>query len=134
MRRININLIALILILMQSGNIFAASNPIAQNNNDEDLLIKFSREEIVMLKKENINEYNFLKACTKNAFYITSVPHKKINNGGVKVSNVNIPNIDNINFHELNIEIKEKNYQYFIINNGNKLLVVKSKEDILKNK
>ena len=108
-----------------------ASAVVAQNNNDADLLVKYSKEEITTLKKENIKEYNYLKACTKNAFYVTTAPKKKVQSMGAKVGKVSIPDVRNINFHALNIVVKEKNYQYFVINDSDKLLVVKSKEDIL---
>ncbi len=88
---------------------------------DKRLLKKFSQEELNNMTEEEIK---FNTYCIQNAFFISDFPEEKTNdqaiNGARKIDDVN-----NINFFELNIPLKEDAYQYFRILGSDKLLSVK---------
>lgn len=109
---------------------FAA--PVFAQTNDNDLLVKFSSDEIENLKNNNVEEYQFLKHCVKNAFYLNPIPTEKMTSGQTRIGSITIKDIDNINFFELNVELIQDDYQFFAIQGTDKMLVVKSKDHIVK--
>jgi hypothetical protein len=52
--------------------------------------------------------------------------------GQTRIGSITINDIKNINFFELNIEIIQDDYQFFAIQGTDQMLVVKSKDHILK--
>jgi len=99
---------------------------------DKALLVKFSKEELTTLKKENPKEYSYLVFCVNNAFYIAEMPEEKIKANPTKFGEITIKNINKINFFDLGITIQEKDYQSFVIKGTKKILIVKSREHILR--
>lgn len=113
--------------------IFCAFSLQAQSNNsDEKLLKKYSKKELSALKTDNPTEYEFAKYCINNAFYIGESSKEKIAINPNEYGKIKLKSLSNINFFELDIELKQSNYQAFIINGTSKVLMVKSKDFILK--
>jgi len=98
---------------------------------DNQLLAKYSKKELKKLKKEQPQEYDFAKYCVDNAFYIASLSKEKNAANPVKYGEITINDISNINFFELNIELKQSDFQTFVIKGANKLLIIRSKDFIL---
>lgn len=98
---------------------------------DSRLLVKYSVEELNKIEKENPSEIRFLLHCIESAQYITPFPEGK--EGAVEIiGEMEVKDINNINFFELNVELIQDNYQYYTIKDSNMLLVIKSKVHILK--
>jgi len=102
------------------------------NNSDNKLLVKYTQKELKKLKKHNPQEYEFARYCVDNAFYVAPSSKEKIADNTHKYGKINIKDISNINFFELNINLIQEKNQVFVINNSTKVLIVKSKEQILK--
>ena len=111
---------------------FSGSMLFGQNTEfDSRLLVKYSVEELNNIEKENPSEIRFLLHCIESAQYITPFPEGK--EGAVEIiGEMEIRDINNINFFELNVELIQDNYQYYAIKDSNMLLVIKSKDHILK--
>ena len=113
--------------------VFVFANAYSQNTStDKDLLVKYSEEQLAVLKKQNIDEYEYLKYCARNSFYLSPIPTEKMTSGQTRIGSITINDIKNINFFELNIEIIQDDYQFFAIQGTNQMLVIKSKDHILK--
>ena len=106
---------------------------IAQNNKvDKRLLAKYTAEEVKAIKAESPEEYKFITYCIENAFYITEMPAEKIKANPSNFGEITIKNVSKINFYDLNIPLKENDYQSFLIKGTKKVLMVKSKVHILR--
>jgi len=106
---------------------------VAQNNKiDKRLLVKYSTEELTAIKAEKPAEYSYINHCIENAFYIAEMPVEKIKANASHFGEISIKNIKKINFYDLNIDIKENDYQTFVIKGTTKVLMVKSKTHILR--
>ncbi len=106
---------------------------LAQNNKtDKRLLAKYTVEELKTIKAENPKEYKFINYCIENAFYIAEMPQEKVKANPSKFGEVSIKNISKIDFYQLNIDLKENDYQSFVIKGTKKILIVKSKNHILR--
>lgn len=113
--------------------IAASLSIIAQNNKiDKRLFAKYTSEEVKAIKAENPEKYTFLTYCIENAFYIAEMPAEKIKANPTNFGEITIKNINKINFYQLGIEIKENDYQSFVIKDTKKVLMVKSKTHILR--
>ena len=105
-----------------------SSQFIAQKSADL-LLAKYTKEEIKKMKKSQPEKYEFLRFCTTDGFYFVDIPEKK--NFKNRISgNVKIDNIKEFNFLELNIDFLQDDYKYYIVDEKNVLLVVKSIDHI----
>jgi hypothetical protein len=60
------------------------------------------------------------------------MPSEKIKANPSKFGEVTIKNIKKINFYQLNIDLKENDYQSFLIKDTKKVLMIKSKTHILR--
>lgn len=98
------------------------------NSSDSKLLVKYSQKELKALKKDKPQEYEFAKYCIDNAFYVGVSSKEKISTEPEKYGEVIIKDLANINFYELKIELKQSEYQAFVIKGTYKLLIVKSKD------
>ena len=96
-----------------------------------DRLIFYGQHKLKKLKKEAPQEYKFAKYCTDNAFYIAALSKEKVAANPTKYGEVTISDISKINFHELKIDLKQKDFQAFVIKGTNSLLIVRSKDYIL---
>ena len=121
------NTLLIIAFVATSFSVVAQSNEI-----DKRLLAKYTAEEINTVKTENPQEYKFLTYCIDNAFYIAEMPQEKIKANPSKFGEVSIKNIKKINFYDLNIPLKENDYQSFVIKGTQKVLMIKSKTHILR--
>lgn len=111
---------------------FSGSMLFGQNTEfDSRLLAKYSVEELDEIQKKSAMEIKFLTHCIENAHYTTVFPEGK--EGVVEITGeIEVRDINNINFYELNVELINDNYQYYTIKDSNMLLVIKSKDHILK--
>ena len=98
---------------------------------DSRLLVKYSVEELNNIEKENPSEIKFLLHCIESAQYITPFPEGKESAVEI-IGEVEIRDINSINFFELGVELIQDNYQYYTIKASDMLLVIKSKDHILK--
>ena len=111
---------------------FSGSMLFGQNTEfDSRLLVKYSVEELNKIEKENPSEIKFLLHCIESAQYITPFPEGKESAVEI-IGEVEIRDINSINFFELGVELIQDNYQYFTIKASDMLLVIKSKDHILK--
>jgi len=99
-------------------------------DSDNKLLAKYSQKELKKLKKNQPKEYVFAKYCADNAFYVAALSKEKVAKNPEMYGEVTIRDILNINFFQLNIELKQSEYQMFVIKDTEKLLMVKSKDFI----
>ncbi len=106
---------------------------IAQTNDvDKKLLSKYSIEELNTIKTEKPEEYKLLTYCIQSAWYIQALPKEKAKENPARVGSIKIKDINNINFYTLNIELIDNDYQFFAIEGTDKMLVVKSRQHIIK--
>ena len=104
----------------------------AQTNTfDDQLLERYSKQELNILKTENPTEYEFAKYCINNAYYIAATSPEKAANSKNGYGKIKIKDLSNINFFELNIDIEETEHQVFIIKGTSKIIIVKSRTHIL---
>ncbi len=101
----------------------------SQEKFDQRLLEKYNVEQLSKIQRENPSDLEFLTFCLDNAFYIAKHDPAKDNKDLIRIK---IADIDNINFASLGIDLQEKNYQYFLIEGLDKLLVLRSIEHIKK--
>ena len=105
----------------------------AQTDNiDQKLLVKYSKKELAVLKKEKPTEYEFAKYCIDHAFYIGKGSKEKIAASPTEYGTIKIKNLSDVNFFELNIELKQSDFQAFVINGTSKVIMIKSRDRILK--
>jgi len=123
--------IAIIILFVCSISMQAQSKDL-----DKQLLKKYSRKELASLKTDYTTEYEFAKYCVNNAFYIISSSKEKIaadiNKYGNLYGEIKINKLIDINFFDLNIDLNEQKHQPFIIKGTSNILVIKSKNQILK--
>ena len=106
---------------------------VAQSQNiDKRLLAKYSVEELDNIKTSSPKEYKILNHCLDNGWYLSALPTEKMKNNDGRIGSIVIKDIKKINFFELNIELIQDDYQFFAIEGTQQMLVVKSKDHILK--
>lgn len=98
---------------------------------DERLLTKYSNKELKLLQAENPEELKYLSFCIENAFYWEVVPQKKAQLKPEKFKKITLKNTSVTNFYLFDVKISDHTTQYFIVNESDRLLVVKSKAQIL---
>ncbi|MCB9188501.1 MAG: hypothetical protein H6600_04765 [Flavobacteriales bacterium] len=97
-------------------------NGIAQQSAfDNRLLVAFTEAEI---SEMDANTLAFNTYCIDNAFVIMPFPAEKEGDAAINGAR-NIPDLENINFFELNVDLKEDEYQYFKLLGTNKMLMIK---------
>jgi len=120
------------LLVVLISIIFSGSMLFGQNTDfDSRLLVKYSVEELNNIEKKNPSEIRFLLHCIESAQYITPFPEGKKDAVEI-IGEMEVRDINDINFFELNVELIQDNYQYYTIKDSNMLLVIKSKDHILK--
>jgi hypothetical protein len=78
------------------------------------------------LDAQSDQEIAFLEYMAQNAFVISDFPKEKADNTN-RYSSINL-DLDSVDdFFDLNIEMKENDFQYFRISGSDKMLVIKSK-------
>ena len=120
-------ILIVLISVMFSGSMFFGQN----TEFDSRLLVKYSVEELNKIEKENPSEIKFLLHCIESAQYITPFPEGKESAVEI-IGEVEIRDINSINFFELGVEFIQDNYQYYTIKASDMLLVIKSKDHILK--
>lgn len=98
---------------------------------DARLQIKYTQSELQELKQENQEELKFLNFCIDNAFTLMSLPEGKSGASEIR-GNVSIDDLNNINFFSLGYDLEEVNWQYYKIEGTNQMLVIFSREEIIK--
>jgi len=125
-----------IIITISLVIITIASSIAQEEKTDKRLEVKFSQDELVELKANNLVEYEFLRFCVKNAFTIFPMPKGKENVSEIQEA-IDIEDIENINFFNLGLSIEDEEWQYYPITGTDKLLVIYSRKTInekIKNK
>lgn len=84
------------------------------------------------MKKNNPSEYEFAKYCVNNAYYVANSSKEKVAKDPSSFGEISIKDLSNINFFELNIELKQSAFQAFVIKGTDKLLMVRSIDFIQK--
>ncbi len=108
--------------------IFFTSILFAQTSNDL-MLSKYSKVDIEYMKKNNPNEYKFIKYSSLSGYYFVDLPGKKKFNNRI-TGNVVIDDISEFNFLDLGIDFLKDDYKYYTVQNKKVLLVVKSIDHI----
>lgn len=107
---------------------------VAQKSNDVDkkLLAKYSLEELEEIKKSNESTYNFHVKVLSNGWYLTDFPKKKAQQSKGRYTDITLTQaeMDDFNMYQHNIELLENDYQYFRVNGGEKMLVIRSIDHI----
>lgn len=98
---------------------------------DVRLEAKYSKAELQTLKGNNQAELAYLNYCIDNAYTIMPFPEEKAAASELK-GVVQLTSLENINFFDLGLEIENENWQYYRIDGETKLLVIYSKEEILR--
>ena len=98
---------------------------------DERLLTKYSQQELNVLQTENPEELKYITYCIENAFYWGEVPQEKVKFYPDMFKEITLENTSTKNFYELDVKVLDDHSQYFIVNGSNRLLVVKSKAELL---
>jgi len=94
----------------------------AQNSTyDNRLLASFTEEEINEMDEETLA---FNTYCIENAFEVMPFPVEKEGDAAINGAR-NIADLENINFFELNVTLKEDQYQYFKLLGTDKMLMIK---------
>ena len=114
------NTLLIFMLVMSSFTLIAQNNKV-----DKRLLSKYSIEELNKIKSEDPKEFKFLNFCIENAFYIAEIPQEKIKANPTKFGEISIKNSSKINFYKLNVDLKENEYQSFVIKGTKKILIVK---------
>ncbi len=122
-----LRLLILSLVLALTSNVFAQSH-------DSRLEAKYSKDEILQMKTQSPEQYNALIFDLDKAWYVTDFPMEKAGKDD-RSKNIQLNDLENVNILALNIEILENDYQYFRINGGTKMLVIRSRKhiDMLRN-
>lgn len=92
-----------------------------QSDFDERLLAKFSIEE---LNAMDDNSLAFNTYCIESAFEIMPFPTEKEGDAAINGAR-NIADLESINFFELNVTLKEDQYQYFKLLGTDQMLMIK---------
>lgn len=95
---------------------------------EQALLSKYSQADLDQLKQDDPTEFEALKYETNHAWYIADFPVAKANDVKHRYEEVQLTSQVNINYHQLGFELKENDYQYFRINGGSKMLVLRSRD------
>ena len=91
---------------------------------DSRLLTKFSKDELKELKANDPEQYTFIYQCLDYGFYLANFNGKSLSKevrGEIEVADIN-----NINFFSLGLEPEENRYLYYKIKGHDKLLVIRS--------
>ena len=103
---------------------------LAQESDDLKLQTFMTIEEINSLKSDNPEEYKFLLFAFDNGWYLTDFPKQKEDHIKDQFKELKLQTTESINIFTLGLEIHDTDYQYFRINNGDKMLVIRSKNHI----
>lgn len=119
-------ILVVLLSVMFSGSMLFGQNA----EFDSRLLVKYTTEELHKINSENPAEIDYLTFCIEDAFYFGDAPESK-NKPEEIDGEINIVDMERVNFYDLDIKIIKNNYQYFKITNTKRLLIVRSRDQIL---
>lgn len=111
----------IITILTLLFTLFIGTGFAQQSNIDERLLVKFTQEELNSMDAEELELYSY---CIENAFEIMPFPAEKEGKSQFD-GTLKIENIESLNFFDLDISLKENQYQYYKLEGTNNMLVIK---------
>jgi hypothetical protein len=99
-------------------------------NLDELLSVKYSKKEIKTLKNSNIELYNsYLKSFTKGIILIPYDTELKAKGNKFETLKITTLQGSTFNYLEHKLELKNEN-QYFLINNGQTLLLIRGIQEL----
>jgi hypothetical protein len=110
------------------------SSAVMAQKHDGRLDVKYSKEDITKMMKDAPDQYQSLIFDLDKAWYVTDFPKEKAGQSD-RSKAIQLNDIENVNILELNIEILDNDYQYFRINGGDRMLVIRSRKhiDMLRN-
>ncbi len=115
--------IAIIIFVLLAGS----GVIMAQGEIDDRLYDKFSKKELANMSNSDISYWTYI---LDNGYYLTDVPKGK--DTGSRVGKVSIKDLDNINLFQLGLSPIDNDYQYFLIEGTDKMLVIRSHNHIKK--
>ena len=98
---------------------------------DNRLHVRYNSQELKAMQVENPQELEYLTYCIENAFYVSDIPQEKVDANPERFKEINLQSSTITNFYELDLQIEPHTAQYLIIKGTSKLLMVKSKDQIL---
>ncbi|MES2588899.1 MAG: hypothetical protein V4622_07960 [Bacteroidota bacterium] len=101
---------------------FIGSSVVFSQEIDNRLLKKYSKTELINIKKNDVQEYNFLVKAVKEGVYVSNIPTSK----GKRITYDGTLNIDpnqDHTFISLEKEITDE-YQFYRIEGTQKMLVI----------
>lgn len=96
---------------------------------DARLLSKFSEIELIQMEKNNSETLKYWNFFAANAFQIIALPSQKSNAHEIR-GQVKIIDLNNVNIFDMKLYPLPKDYQYYRIEESNKLLVIFSEEQL----
>ena len=111
----------IIALLLLSTVFFSQSN----TDFDNRLLVKFTKAELIEMKKNQPDRLENYEYCLDNASYFVDVPKGKDYKHRI-TKELEIKDVNNYNIYALDITPLENDYQYFSVKDKNILLVLKS--------
>lgn len=101
-------------------------------NVDEKLSAKFSKEEVNEMKKSDVSTYNFHVKVISNGWYLTDFPKQKAQQSKGRYTDITLSQaeLNDFNIYKHDIELLENDYQYFRVNGGEKMLVIRSVDHV----
>lgn len=116
-------------ILFVLSLILVSQNQFAQTLDAENALrSKYTQTELEDLKQNKPTEFEALKYEVNHAWYIAEFPVAKASDVKHRFDDVQLTSMENINYLELGYDLKSSDYQYFRINGGSKMLVLRSRD------
>lgn len=99
-------------------------------NLDKLLSVKYSKKEIKTLKNSNIDLYNsYLKSYTKGIVFTPYNEKLKAKGNKIEPLNITHTEVSTFNYLAHNLELKDTT-QYFLINDGATLLIIKGIQEL----
>ncbi|CAG5087649.1 hypothetical protein [Parvicella tangerina] len=111
----------IITILTLLFTLFLGSGFAQSPDIDDRLLVQFSQEELETMDKQELAFHTY---CIENAFQVMPFPKEKAGDAAINGAR-NIKDLSTINFFELNITLKQDEYQYFTLLGTDKMLMIK---------
>lgn len=110
--------------------VLASYIAIGQTTNfDKRLLSKFTEKELLDMQSKNPETLAYWNHYASNAFQVMDLPAQKAVAHEIR-GTVKIADMNSINIFELTLTPAPKDYQYYKIEGGNKMLVILSEEQI----
>ena len=105
--------------------IFIFSNSFFSQKEISPSILKIQELEVFLSKKKNLNYLN------ENGYYFLDIPNEKSFSNRL-AGEILISDTSKLDIHQIDVEFLMNDYQYYLVNNWNTLLVLKSIEHLKK--